>query len=105
MLELTDTGLDGHCWRTADHGSVVGCLAAGAQRQVFQCKIEAGRPGRSRGGRGIEDIAWLKELPNGGARVVERGDLIAQRLRGHPERRRRLQSRRFESRARVQAVP
>lgn len=23
-----------------------------------------------------EDIAWLKELPNGGARVVERGDLL-----------------------------
>ena len=28
-----------------------------------------------------EDIAWLKELPNGGARVVERGDLL--RAAGH----------------------
>ena len=25
---------------------------------------------------GDEDLAWLKELPNGGARVVERGDLL-----------------------------
>lgn len=24
----------------------------------------------------VEDIAWLKELPNGGARVVQRGDLL-----------------------------
>jgi cell division protein ZipA len=31
---------------------------------------------------GDEDLAWLKELPNGGARVVERGDLL--RAAGHP---------------------
>jgi cell division protein ZipA len=31
----------------------------------------------------VEDIAWLKELPNGGARVVQRGDLL--RAAGHPE--------------------
>ena len=30
-----------------------------------------------------EDIAWLKELPNGGARIVERGDLL--RAAGHQE--------------------
>ena len=28
-----------------------------------------------------EELAWLKELPNGGARVVERGDLL--RAAGH----------------------
>ena len=27
---------------------------------------------------GDEDLAWLKELPNGGARVVERGDLLVE---------------------------
>ncbi len=32
---------------------------------------------------GDEDLAWLKELPNGGARVVERGDLL--RAAGHTE--------------------
>ena len=25
------------------------------------------------------DLAWLKELPNGGARVLERGDLLLER--------------------------
>ncbi len=30
---------------------------------------------------GDEDLAWLKELPNGGGRVVERGDLL--RAAGH----------------------
>lgn len=34
----------------------------------------AGNPGE--GGTRDADIGWLKELPNGGARVIERGDLM-----------------------------
>ncbi|AQA18818.1 cell division protein ZipA [Halioglobus japonicus] len=32
-----------------------------------------------------EELAWLKELPNGGARVVERGDLLRAAGRREPE--------------------
>ena len=31
--------------------------------------------------KGQEELAWLKELPNGGARVVERSDLLRVHLR------------------------
>ena len=44
-------------------------------------KVELADPADDEVVSGDEDLAWLKELPNGGGRVVERGDLL--RAAGH----------------------
>ncbi|TDG13899.1 cell division protein ZipA [Seongchinamella unica] len=47
-------------------------------------KVKLADPGHRGVVEGDEDLHWLKELPNGGARTVERGDLL--RAAGHKER-------------------
>ena len=44
-------------------------------------KVDLADPAEEEVASGDEDLAWLKELPNGGGRVVERGDLL--RAAGH----------------------
>ena len=44
-------------------------------------KVDLADPAEDEVVSGDEDLAWLKELPNGGGRVVERGDLL--RAAGH----------------------
>ncbi|MEP5569974.1 MAG: cell division protein ZipA [Halioglobus sp.] len=44
-------------------------------------KVDLADPADDEVASGDEDLAWLKELPNGGGRVVERGDLL--RAAGH----------------------
>ena len=46
-------------------------------------KLKLADPEETATDEAVEDIAWLKELPNGGARVVQRGDLL--RAAGHAE--------------------
>ena len=44
-------------------------------------KVDLSDPSDNETASSDEDLAWLKELPNGGGRVVERGDLL--RAAGH----------------------
>ncbi|RLQ23009.1 cell division protein ZipA [Seongchinamella sediminis] len=46
-------------------------------------KVKLSTSGERNVSEGDEDLQWLKELPNGGARTVKRGDLL--RAAGHKE--------------------